>query len=52
MKTGTWAVKFDLTLEGKSVHFDKLSDISQEHILDQIKEGFFSGELIEEDEEE
>lgn len=53
MITGSWAVKFELNLDDRGeVHFDELSEVSKEHILNQIKEGFFCGELIEEEEEE
>lgn len=49
MLTGSWAVKFELNLDDRGeVHFDELSEVSKEHILNQIKEGFFYGELFEE----
>lgn len=49
MITGSWAVKFELNLDDRGeVHFDELSEASQEHILNQIKEGFYCGELCEE----
>lgn len=53
MINGSWAVKFELYLEDRGeVHFDELSEASQEHILNQIKEGFYCGELFEEQGEE
>lgn len=53
MKTGWWRVKFDLTLEGESVRWEDLDECSQEHILECIKDGYWQGEIvIEEDDEE
>lgn len=50
MKTGWWSVKFELTLEGEEVRFDDLDEATQEHIAECIKEGYTSGEIvIEED---
>lgn len=46
-KTGTWYVSFELTLEGEDVDFEDLSETTQDHILEQIKEGYFSGEIVE-----
>ena len=51
-KTGWWKVKFDITLDGESIRFSELSDITQEHILKQILEGIKEGEVIEEYENE
>ena len=62
-KTGWWKVKFDLTLDGEDVRWEDLSmdtqahrweDLSmdtQAHILEQINEGYYQGEIIEEGEE-
>ena len=47
-KTGWWSVDFDLTLEGRNVRFQDLSEATQEHIADMIKEGYSSGEIVEE----
>lgn len=49
-KRGWWHVKFDLTLDGEEVRFCDLSDATQEHIAELIKEGYYCGEIIEEDE--
>ena len=50
MINGSWAVKFELYLEDKGlVNFDELSEARQDHILKQIKEGYFSGELVEDE---
>ena len=50
MKTGWWHVKFELTLDGEEVRFDDLDECTQEHIAECIKEGYTSGEIvIEED---
>ena len=51
MKTGWWSIKFDLTLEGESVRFEDLSEITQEHIADCIREGYIGGEIVEEEDE-
>ena len=54
VKTGWWKVSFDITLNGEEIRFEDLSETSQEHILDRIKEGYSQGEVVEsiEDEEE
>lgn len=49
-KTGWWSVKFDLTLEGEEVRWDDLDEVTQEHIAEMIKEGYTSGEIVEEKE--
>lgn len=41
-------MNFEITLEGEPVRWDDLSEVSQEHILDRIKEGYTNGEVIEE----
>ena len=52
-KSGWWHVKFELTLDGEDVRWDDLDECSQEHILELIKDGYTSGEIvIEEDDEE
>lgn len=52
MKTGWWIANFNLTLEGETIRFEDLSECSQEHILDLIKEGYTQGEIVEEEEDE
>lgn len=52
MKTGWWHVNFELTLEGEEVRWDDLSEATQDHILDMIREGFSSGEIVEEIDED
>lgn len=47
-KYGWWSVNFDLTLEGEEVRFSDLSEATQEHIADMIKEGYYGGEIVEE----
>ena len=50
MKTGWWHVKLELTLEGEDVRWDDLDEATQEHIAECIKDGYTSGEIvIEED---
>ena len=51
IKTGWWKVTFDLTLEGEEVRFDDLSEVTQDHILDCLRDGYEQGEIIEEDSE-
>jgi hypothetical protein len=49
---GYWEIKFvKLYVEGKDIQdFQDLSETSQEHISQMIKEGYTSGELNEEGE--
>lgn len=51
-KTGWWVVKWDLTLEGEPVRFEDLSEATQEHIAEMIKEGYHQGEICEDDDDE
>ena len=54
-KYGWWSVKFELTLDGEEILWDNLDECTQEHIANCIKEGYISGEIcmeIEEEEEE
>lgn len=48
-KLGSWAVNFEIILAGKEVRFEDLSENSQEHILQCIKDDYYSGELVEEE---
>lgn len=50
-KTGWWRVKFELTLDGEDVEWEELSNDTQDHILRQIKDGYWHGEIVEEGEE-
>lgn len=50
-KTGWWVVSFELTLDGEEVRFDDLSEATQEHIAEAIKEGYVQGEIVESDDE-
>lgn len=50
-KSGWWSVDFDLTLDGEDVRFSDLSETTQEHIAEAIKEGYCCGEIIEESDE-
>jgi len=49
MKRGHWEVKFKFCVEGKDnvVDLEDLSEVSQEHVVNSIKEGYTSGELNE-----
>ena len=49
MKSGLWHVTFDLTLEGETVRFWELSEVTQEHILECIKQDYYFGEIFEEE---
>lgn len=51
-KTGWWNVKFELTIEGEPVRWDDLSECTQEHIAAMIREGYHSGEIVEETDDE
>ncbi len=46
-KYGWWSVKFELTLDGESVRFCDLSEATQEHIAEMIKEGYYCGEICD-----
>lgn len=50
-KCGNWYIEFDITLEGEDVRFEDLSETTQEHICEMIKQGYYSGEICEEVEE-
>jgi hypothetical protein len=49
MRRGHWEVKFKFWVEGKDnvVDLEDLSEVSQEHVINSIKEGYTSGELNE-----
>lgn len=49
IKLGSWAVNFEIILDGETVNFENLSEISQEHILQCIKDDYYSGELVKEE---
>ena len=55
-KTGWWKVDFDISLFDESgdtrereegVRFEDLSETTQEHILNCIKEGYSQGQIVE-----
>lgn len=48
MLSGWWSVKFEITLDGKRVRFWELSEATQQHILQSIREDIYSGEVLEE----
>lgn len=50
-KTGWWSVNLELTLDGEDVRWEDLSMDTQSHILEQVAEGYYQGEIIEEGEE-
>ena len=47
-KTGWWKVKFNLILDGEETRWEDLSMDTQAHILEQINEGYWQGEIVEE----
>ena len=49
MRRGHWEVIFKFLVEGKDnvVDLEDLSEVSQEHIINLIKEGYTSGTLNE-----
>ena len=49
MRRGHWEVKFKFWVEGKDnvVDLEDLSEVSQEHLINSIKEGYTSAELNE-----
>jgi len=60
-KTGWWSVSFDISLfnetEGKrekeeSVRFEDLTETTQEHIINCIKDGCTQGQIVEDYEED
>ena len=48
MKSGWWSVDFTITLDGEEIDFSELSEMSQEYILKLVSEGYESGEVSEE----
>jgi hypothetical protein len=56
IKTGWWKVNFEITLgdedTGVEVQFNDLSETTQDHILEAIKDGCNQGEVVEDGEDE
>ena len=48
-KRGWWSISMQLSLNGEKVYFEDLSEVSQEHIAECIKQGYLQGELNEEE---
>jgi hypothetical protein len=48
IETGWWKINFELTLEGKQIQFEDLSETTQDHIIRKIREGYTQGEIVEE----
>ena len=46
-KVGWWKVSFEITLDGQDVLFDDLSEVTQEHIINCLKDGYTQGQVIE-----
>lgn len=42
---GTWAVHFDLDVNGEKLDWDELDKLSKLHILDYIMQGYMDGTL-------
>ena len=51
-KLGSWGITFDICLDGETMDFESLSESTQEYIIELIKEGYYSGELVEETDNE
>jgi hypothetical protein len=47
VKTGWWKVSFDIRLNDEEVRFEDISETSQEHIINCIKDGCNQGQLFE-----
>ena len=55
-KTGWWKADFDISLfdesggkrEKEEVRFEDLSEVTQEHIFNCIKDGYTQGQIVEE----
>ena len=52
MKCGSWYVTLELVLDGVEVRWDDLSEYTQEHIANMIKEGYIAGDIYEYGEED
>jgi len=58
--TGWWKVNFEINFHredeherfGEGTRFEDLSEITQEHILKCIADGYFQGEVVEDYDEE
>lgn len=50
-KKGYWQVEFTLSLDGKDVEFDDLSEETRKHIIEEILDGYTGGEIEEETED-
>lgn len=46
-ETGWCHISMKVTLEGREVEFEDLSDVTQEHIAQKILEGYKSIEIVE-----
>lgn len=47
-KKGFWQVEFTLSLDGKEVEFEELSEETRKHITEEILDGYKGGEIEEE----
>ena len=45
-KLGWWHVNFDLTLDGQDVRWEDLDEVTKEHILECIRNDYYSGEIV------
>ena len=50
MKYGWCHVTLNITLEGETVRWDDLSEVTQEHIATMIAKGYRSIEIVEDEE--
>ena len=49
-KLGWWHVNFDLTLDGQDIRWEDLDETTQEYILECIRNDYYSGEIVIEEE--
>ena len=48
VRKGSWHVEFELSLDGKDVEFEELSEETQKYITEQILDGYVGGWIEEE----
>lgn len=48
MRDVSWYIQLEITLDSEEARWEDLDEATQEHILNEVKEGNFSGLLSEE----
>ncbi len=51
VRKGSWHVEFELSLDGRDVEFEELSEETQKYITEQILDGYVGGWIEEETED-